>query len=155
MRKFYIVALLVATGVAMILGNHYRRLEAITIRDNSATGTGYESIDKPTPVRSNYKDPSQGTPVGPNDDPGPGQNTNVGVSADTNGFWLPPEDSLSDEEKEFRNKVIEAAQLDRDDPEFEEKLTAIYAATRSDEFPNYKTYRLFIDRLEANEKTAM
>lgn len=143
MRKFAIFALLVVTGVAMILGNHYKQLEAITIHD------------EPTPVHpTNVKDPTRGTDVGRNDDLGPGQNTNVGVSADTNGFWLPSEDFLSDEEKEFRNKVIEAAQLDRDDPEFEEKLTAIYAATRSDEFPNYKTYRLFIDRLATIEENA-
>ena len=63
------------------------------------------------------------------------------------GFWLPPEDFLSEEEKEFRERVIETAGLDKNSPDFEEQLTKLYTATSSTEFPNYETYKLFIDRL--------
>ena len=63
-------------------------------------------------------------------------------------FWLPPEDFLTEEEKEFRSQVIEAAELDKNSPDFEEQLIKLYTATDSTDYPNYETYKLFINRLK-------
>ena len=74
------------------------------------------------------------------------------ISDKSTGFWLPPEDFLTEEEKEFREQVIETAGLDRNSPDFEEQLARIYAATGSLDYPNYETYKLFVDRLATINK---
>lgn len=89
-------------------------------------------LDNPTPIQPRATNAETGEPI--SDEPGE--------------FWLPPEDLLTEEDKEFRSQVIEAAGLDEDSPDFEEQLIKLYAATDSLEYPNYKTYKLFIDRLK-------
>ena len=74
------------------------------------------------------------------------------ISSKPAGPWLPPEDFLTEEEKEFREQVIETAGLDRNSPDFEEQLARIYAATGSLDYPNYETYKLFVDRLATINK---
>lgn len=100
----------------------------------------------------------------PNDDKGPGPysehdlatvreiiplavdaGTGQSISSEPAGFWLPPEDLLTEEEKEFRSQVIEAAGLDENSPDFDEQLTKLFTAKRSTDYPNYETYKLFIN----------
>ena len=69
------------------------------------------------------------------------------IPSEPAGFWLPPEDFLTKEEKEFRKQVIKAAQLDENSPNLEEQLVKLYSATNSSEYPNYETYKLFMDHL--------
>ncbi len=83
---------------------------------------------------------------GPNTDNGPGRAYSVAEKRES-GSWLPPEDFLTMEDKEFRQAVIEAAGLEPDSPDLDEQLAKLYRATSSSQFPNEKTYRLFIDRI--------
>lgn len=102
-----------------------------------------------------YKDISKGLSIEPNDVPGPGpycsdkdvEDEGEPISEKPAGFWLPPEDFLTEEEKIFRQRVIETAGLDENSPDFEEQLMKLYTATRSSEYPNYETYKLFVDHL--------
>lgn len=88
-------------------------------------------LDNPTPIQPRATIAETGEPI----------------SDESGKFWLPPEDLLTEEEKEFRSQVIEAAELDENSPDFEEQLIKFYTATDSSEYPNYETYKLFIDRL--------
>lgn len=77
------------------------------------------------------------------------ENGVTNVAKDQNGQWFVPDDFLTEEEKEeekiFRQRVIEAAGLNPESSDFEEELAKLYAATSSSDFPNYETYRLFLD----------
>ena len=89
-------------------------------------------LDNPTPIQPPATIAETGEPI----------------SSEPAGFWLPPEDFLTEEEKEFRSQVIEAAGLDENSPDFEEQLIKLYTTTDLSEYPNYETYKLFIDRLK-------
>lgn len=128
MKKFVLFVAAVAVCVGLMVFSK----KAPTVHDNSKTSP-YGTIDTPTEM----SEPVTGTNL---------STGKPGVApVEPQGYWLPPEDAISEEEKEFRDKVVETAGLDRDDPEFSVKLAAIYGATRSDEFPNYETYKLFAE----------
>lgn len=149
MKKFVVFSVLVAACIgAMLISFRPTENTAVTIDDNGAREGSYGSIDEPTPI----KDPSQGIQIAPNDDPGTGPNANVSLSTEENGPWLPPEDFLTEEDREILDLMAHAAGLVEEEPDYREKLAEFYkeisSTTRSSELPDYETYQLCLKVLE-------
>ena len=136
MKKFLVclVAAIAIVGAAsVVISRHatgHDQDVIIAAEDNGTAGTEYDPIEDSAPIT-------------------PPVTVNGGqpLPSEPGEPWLPPEEFLTEEEKELRRQLIAAAGLDPDDPDFEQKLLEIYSATDSTQFPNAETYGLITDHI--------